>query len=106
MTDCPTCQQLTEDVRGAEATLTRMRRSAMVWDYRGQIQVVDERHAALTEHRVNAHPSETDNDHATAPRAARPPRWTAETRRRVVINVVVGGAVGALVLVTYFLHVA
>jgi hypothetical protein len=103
--DCPLCRQLADEWNHATTTLRRMRRSAIVWEYEGQIRIVEERHAAYLAHQRDAHPGEPEHS-AQAPRPLtfslpRP----SFVRRSNLVNVGVGIAVIALVALVLLLHV-
>jgi hypothetical protein len=101
--ECTDCQQLIDDWNEANATLRRMRRSAIVFDYSTQTSVVDARRAAYIAHQRAVHPLDPHDELGPPWRDARH-QARSVTIRRVAPKLALGLAVGALFVVAFLLH--
>lgn len=101
--DCPECQKLMDEWKTATVSLRGMRRSAMVWDYGGQKQLVDQKLSAYKEHRAIAHAAEDGSPVALPAQMTRQPFRLPVVSRRAWRNLVVGLAVVTVVLLALFL---
>jgi hypothetical protein len=84
-----------------------MKRSAIVWDYSGQMRLVEERYAAYMDHQAESHTDDVAEEPAEdAPHPLDPSREGFRVPRSVLTNIGIGLAVLVVVVVLLFLHVA
>lgn len=103
MKDCADCQRLISEWNGANATLRRMRRSAIVFDYSTQTALVDEKRSAYLEHQRKAHPLDPHDELGPPWQDART-STRLESFRRAAPKIGVVVAVVALLSLALLLH--
>jgi hypothetical protein len=101
--DCADCQQLIDEWKGANDTLRRMRRSALVFDYSGQTTVVDEKRRHYLDHQRRAHPLDPHDELGPPWQDARN-GTRLESLRHAAPKVGIAAGVAVLIALVFLLH--